>query len=548
MEEGKAQKKLRFSLLQENLETCLLLSICILIPFFMFGISQFRNTVLWVAVLMELLGGILTVGYLSAFLGIYRGEKQGLERFINSFSKWMKWGAATLWKTFWLVLWTLLFVIPGLVKAIAYSQYYFILAEYPKVSVKEALKLSEIMMKGNKLLWLRKLAVFLPVLVLPALIAGFFYEQSAWALLLPAICYLFAIPYATFVFTDLYETVKQKALCEGRIRPESFGVEVAESIQRHLESDHMRKKKYSKKGLFAFCMVFGIAVGVSAINGSDTAGIFDTDSLAVIDIKGTISETDGAYYNQQYLLNAVDEIREDNSNKGILLRINSPGGAVYQIDELYLKLMDYKKQTGRPIYAAIETQAASGGYYEACAADKIYANRNALIGSIGVFIGEFLDVSDLLDELGVKVTFIKSAPNKTMGNIYQPMTEEQKAIYQSICDEMYGRFVKIVSKGRNMPEDQVRKLADGRIYSAKQAHENGLIDGVETIDSTTERMIKDLGYEDLSINYYSYESPTGVLDMIGVQNFKKWIGALNGNKEQEKAEPDMPVPMMMYLP
>lgn len=153
------------------------------------------------------------------------------------------------------------------------------------------------------------------------------------------------------------------------------------------------------KGLYIFIalLIFcvGLAVVVTVGNGPIAA-----DYIAVLDIAGTISENDGYTYDQQYLLDSVEQIMEDQHNQGLILHIDSPGGAVYQIDELYLKLMDYKETTGRPVYAAIESYAASGGYYEACAADKIYANRNAITGSIGVIMGEFVDLSGLLDRLG----------------------------------------------------------------------------------------------------------------------------------------------------
>ena len=537
---------------KNNIETCLFLTMCLLLPVFTMEAAQIENDTYWFSLIMEPICAVFTISYLTVFLAIYRGERAGFGVFLKNFGSWAKWLLAGLWQFLWIFLWLLLFIIPGIVKAIAYSQYYFILAEFPKVDIKKALKLSETMMKGNKMLWLKRLLVFLPAIIIPELIAFIFYEDTLWVLLIPLICYLFLIPFMTLVFTDLYETLKMQALRDGRIQLSELGIAEHESIAEHTNAteEAVLENGFHKKGLIAFCVLTVLSVGLSAINAGGGSALIGGESLAVLDIRGTISENDGVTYNQQYLLDSVEEIKQDEGNKGILLRINSPGGAVYQIDELYLKLMEYKKETGRPIYAAIETQAASGGYYEACAADKIYANRNALIGSIGVFIGEFLDVSDLLDEIGVNVTFIKSAPNKTMGNIYQPLTEEQKGIYQSICDEMYGRFVAIVSKSRDLSEDKVRVLADGRIYSAKQAEHSGLIDGVETFDTTKNRMIQDLGYEDLSLNYYSYESPTGVLDMIGVENIKKLIGAFTGDESvgKEKAEPELPVPMMMYLP
>ena len=296
------------------------------------------------------------------------------------------------------------------------------------------------------------------------------------------------------------------------------------------------------KGLYIFIalLIFCVGMAVVATVGN---GPIATDYIAVLDIVGTISENDGYTYDQQYLLDSVEQIMEDHHNQGLILHIDSPCGAVYQIDELYLKLMDYKETTGRPVYAAIESYAASGGYYEACAADKIYANRNAITGSIGVIMGEFIDLSGLLDRLGVNVSYITSGANKSMGNSYQPLTEEQKAIYQSICNEYYDRFVKIVVEGRNLDEGTVRKLADGRIYSASQALQHGLIDGLESFDDTVSRMTADLGYDSIDVQYFQYTASYGLLDYILSNSFvQQFLGNQKTHAVQEQKQPQV----MMY--
>lgn len=305
----------------------------------------------------------------------------------------------------------------------------------------------------------------------------------------------------------------------------------------------MKINRANRKGFYIFCMLLVVCVGL-AIYSTVGMGVMAGDNIAVLDIAGTISENDGYTYDQQYLLNSVDEIMMDSRNQGLLLRIDSPGGAVYQIDELYLKLMEYKEMTGRPIYAAIESYAASGGYYEACAADEIYANRNAITGSIGVIMGEFVDMSGLMDKLGVDVQYITSGPNKSMGNYYQALTEEQKAIYQSICDEYYDRFVEIVAQSRGMDQEKVYQLADGRVYSAGQALEHGLIDGLESFDDTLQRMMNDLGYYTMDVQYYSYSAPDGLLDILSSGNLFQQISQLLGKNAEAETEQQRHVPMM----
>ncbi len=293
-------------------------------------------------------------------------------------------------------------------------------------------------------------------------------------------------------------------------------------------------------GILIICLLIGLFSSVESTAGPNE------DYIAVLSIEGTISENDGYTYDQQYLLDTVEDLIDDNQNVGLLLRIDSPGGAVYQIDELYNKLMEYKKITERPVYAAIESYAASGGYYEACAADKIYANRNAITGSIGVIMGEFLDVSELLDELGVNVTYVSTGANKAMGNSYEPLTEEQKAIYQSVCDESYETFIDVIVKARGLDETTVRTLADGRIYTANQALQHGLIDGVEHFDDTLNRMKADLGYDEIEVWNYSYQAPAGLFDYLASGNVQQLIEQITGQSQKNLLTQQKPPQVMMY--
>lgn len=306
----------------------------------------------------------------------------------------------------------------------------------------------------------------------------------------------------------------------------------------------MGLNKPNRKGFHIFCVLLLLCVALAIFSSSST-DLLASDNIAVLDIAGTIMDNDGSTYDQQYLLDSVGEIMDDRHNRGLILRIDSPGGVVYQIDELYLKLEEYKEYTGRPIYAAIESYAASGGYYEACAADEIYANRNAITGSIGVIMGEFLDLSDLLDKLGIDVSYITSGSNKSMGSSYQPLTEEQKEIYQSICNEYYDRFVNIVADSRQLDETVVRKLADGRIYSAKQALENDLIDGIEPFADTLNRMTSDLGYDMLDVQYYNYQAPSSIFGYLSSNSVvQQFLGVSKNRNEASTTQGQFPV--MMY--
>lgn len=213
------------------------------------------------------------------------------------------------------------------------------------------------------------------------------------------------------------------------------------------------------------------------------------DFIAIVPIKGTIQASSGQQsfgastdtYNHDLLMAYVDKLIDNEHNKGIVLKLDTPGGSVYQADEFYLRLKKYKEKTGRPIWAYMESTCCSGGVYIASASDEQYANRITETGSIGVIMSTY-DLSGLYEKLGVKEVNIVSGANKDMGTPGKPMTDEQRAILQAFIDEYYNQFVEIVAEGRNMKVEDVKKLADGRIYTASQAVDNGLIDGIKTAE------------------------------------------------------------------
>ena len=210
-------------------------------------------------------------------------------------------------------------------------------------------------------------------------------------------------------------------------------------------------------------------------------------------------------YHHKWTMQTIDALIGDTYNKGICLWLDTPGGAVYESDELYLKLMEYKEKTGRPIYAYMRRIAASGGYYAAASADEIFANRNTWTGSIGVSLGTLFDVSEFLESHGIRTETITSGRNKAMGSYYEPLTDEQREIYQSLLDDAYDRFVAIVAQGRGMSDKEARALSDGRIFTAEQALEAGLIDGILG-EAEAEKAIR-AKFEDGAVIYDCYYRP-----------------------------------------
>ena len=233
------------------------------------------------------------------------------------------------------------------------------------------------------------------------------------------------------------------------------------------------------------------------------------DYIAIVRVEGTIQEQadtnafgEAVGYQHVTTLDYIDNLIADSSNVGILLYVDSPGGSVYESEELYLKLKEYKEKTGRPIWDYMAHYAASGGYMVSMAADKIYANPNTTTGSIGVIMSGY-DMSGLYEKLGIRYVSITSGANKDSSQ----MTDEQIAIYQEQVDEYYNKFVGIVAEGRSMSEEDVKVLADGRTYTANQAIDNGLIDEIALYDDMVSEMRDELGTGE----FYELEATQSVL-------------------------------------
>ena len=264
--------------------------------------------------------------------------------------------------------------------------------------------------------------------------------------------------------------------------------------------------------LVFLCFCIGIVGCVECFSDSNSnvLSLPAEEYIGVLHIEGTIASTtstsllygtDGTY-NHDYMMTAIEEMTEDAYNYGILLYIDTPGGEIYATDELYTALQEYKEETGRPVYAYFASYACSGGYYAAMAADVIYAHRMTTTGSIGVTYGTHIDISGLCDKLGIKTEDITSGDNKAMGSYFSPLTDEQREIYQSQLDECYDYFVEIVADGRGLSLDEVKALADGRTYTAKQALNAKLIDGIMTYDEYLNLVEADF---DVAVSFHDIE-------------------------------------------
>ncbi|EOH79576.1 signal peptide peptidase SppA [Enterococcus raffinosus] len=246
----------------------------------------------------------------------------------------------------------------------------------------------------------------------------------------------------------------------------------------------------------------------------------DTEKIAKLEVEGTIINdgTSGLFstggYNHTSFMKQLEKIKDDSTVKGILLEINSPGGSVYETAEITRALKEIQKDKKIPIYASMESQAASGGYYIAANSDRIFASEDTMTGSIGVIMSS-VNYSGLMEKLGITDATVKSGALKDIGSSSRPQTKEDKEVLQSFVDSMYSRFVKTVAEGRNMDEAKVRKLADGRIYDGAQALDNGLVDEIGYPDQALIALKRNEGLTGAKV--ISYKS--------GTTNFMNtWLG------------------------
>jgi len=234
-------------------------------------------------------------------------------------------------------------------------------------------------------------------------------------------------------------------------------------------------------GFLSLCVLFVILVlflWVSGEYGLSEKLVMGENDIAVVDVEGVLT-------NSKPVVDRLLRIKKDESIKAILLRINSPGGGVGPAQEIYSELL--KLRNKKKIIVSMESVAASGGYYIACAAHKIVANPGTITGSIGVII-EFANIEELLGKVGLKSVVIKSGRYKDILSPTRTMTPEDRALIQGVIDSVHNQFIEAVAKGRNLPKEKVIKIADGRIFSGEQAQALGLVDQLgnfqDAIDAT----------------------------------------------------------------
>jgi protease-4 len=211
--------------------------------------------------------------------------------------------------------------------------------------------------------------------------------------------------------------------------------------------------------------LLGSIAWFSHLRGRQAGPMFG-EKVGVLEVKGVIA-------NVQPTIDELAKFRDDGSIKAVVVRIDSPGGGVSPSQELYQEIKRTVRE--KPVVVSMGSVAASGGYYIACAAQKIYANPGSITGSIGVIL-QFTNFEELMKKIGFRMEVVKSGPYKDVGNPGREITADEKAYLQKMVNNVHQQFVRDVARGRRMKVEKVQEVADGRIFTGEQAMELGLVD------------------------------------------------------------------------
>lgn len=235
------------------------------------------------------------------------------------------------------------------------------------------------------------------------------------------------------------------------------------------------------------------------------------EKILILDVSGIISTTynpgllakEGDILSQVYL--RLEKAAEDRRIRSVILRLDTPGGEVTASDVVYNEILKFKKKTGIPVVGLMMGTAASGGYYIASACDYIIAHPSTITGSIGV-ISIFPNLEELFSKIGIEVNVIKSGQMKDSGSAFRHLTDEEKKIFQGIIDELYQKFLDVIYQKRkdSFSLEDLKRIADGRVYTAQQAYELKLIDEIGYFDTALEKSLALANLKQAAVIAYTY--------------------------------------------
>ena len=241
----------------------------------------------------------------------------------------------------------------------------------------------------------------------------------------------------------------------------------------------------------------GLTVGVIALflgtvwlmlTALEEGGLPGSAKVAIVEVEGIIGVGATGGVDTDAIVRTLGEHRDNPSVAAVVLRVNSPGGVVAPTQEIFAAV-ERVRAAGKPVVASMGSVAASGGYYVAVAANRVYANPGTLTGSIGVVM-QLANVEGLLKKVGVDYIVVKAGAYKDIGNIARPMKPEERQVLQALLDDVYGQFVKVVAERRGLDEKTVRAFADGRIYSGQQARALKMVDEMGGLEDAIEAAAK----------------------------------------------------------
>jgi protease IV len=265
---------------------------------------------------------------------------------------------------------------------------------------------------------------------------------------------------------------------------------------------HMKSLLFGILGATIVFTVFLVSIMSAKLLLGD--GTMFSEAVGVIRVQGPIE--DAAEFITQ-----LKELQDNKAIKAIVLRIDSPGGVVGPSQEMYAEVKKCSQK--KPLIVSMGSVAASGGYYIAAPANVIFANPGTITGSIGVII-QLTNIQGLLDKVGLKSAVLKSGRFKDSGSPVRPLTEEDKAVLQSVVDSMHRQFIKAVAEGRKLPLATVRELADGRIFSGEQAHALKLVDRLGTMEDAISEAARRGGIKGKPKVIYPVEKSQSLLDLL----------------------------------
>jgi protease IV len=270
-----------------------------------------------------------------------------------------------------------------------------------------------------------------------------------------------------------------------------------------------------KRKAWVFIILFVVVVFLVSLVLGRMVGQLG-ENIGVVEIEGVISGS-------KELMEDIIKFKEDPTIKGVILSINSPGGGVGPTQEIFREVVKLKEK--KKVYVSMGTSCASGGYYIAAAAEKLYANPSTITGSIGVIM-QLMIVEDVLKKIGLQSNTIKAGEFKDTGSPFRAMTPAERTYMEGVVLSIYEQFLKDIAAGRKMNLEVVRKLAEGRIYTGTQAKDLGLVDGIGNFYDTVDALKTALNIKGKPVLVYT-EKPFSL---------SKWVfGSISQNFSREMA-------------